>query len=92
MNGKCTTRHIQENTNSSVWWELLIKQKRHRIKKKSYRLNGQSPQAGRIKQALRGALHQILVENLDAQRRPETPRLKDNIKTDFRETRCGVVT
>ena len=46
--------------------------------------------ASRInKQALRGALHQIVVENLDVERRPEAPRLKDNIKKDLRVTRCG---
>jgi len=47
---------------------------------------------GMNKQAIRGDPHQILFENLDVERRIETPRLKDNIKTDLIETRCGGVT
>jgi hypothetical protein len=58
--------------------------KTQNLKKNCYRLKGQSPQAGQISRAIRGDPHQILVENLDVERKLETPRLKDNIKTDLR--------
>jgi hypothetical protein len=63
--------------------------KRHKIKKKMLQTQRTVTASGMNKQAIRGDPHQFLVENLDGERRLETPRLKDNIKTDLRETRCG---
>jgi len=63
--GTCTTRPIQENTNSNFWWELLIIQKDTELKKKLLQTERTVTVSGMNKQAIRGALQQILVENLD---------------------------
>jgi len=63
--GTCTTRSIRENTNSNFWRELLIIQKDIELKKKLLLTERTVTTRGMNKQAIRGALHQILVENLD---------------------------
>jgi len=55
--------------------------KRHRIKRKKLLQTERTVTAsGMNKQAIRGALHQNLVENLDVERRLETPRLRITLK------------